>query len=119
MKSRLSWPSRRIKRANIVASTKRVRRFATMQLQRMLQILSVVGVISLSSTMPAENSVTGPELIRFRLEKEYPNLFELYQHLHTHPELSLHEEKTSQRIAGELRKIEGISVTEKVGGFGV
>lgn len=67
----------------------------------------------------AESTTTGPELIRFRLEKEYPSLFELYKHLHTHPELSLHEEKTSQRVADELRKISGIQVTEKVGGFGV
>ena len=53
------------------------------------------------------------------VEKEYPSLFELYKHLHAHPELSLHEEKTSRRIAEELRRIEGMQVTERVGGFGV
>jgi len=58
-------------------------------------------------------------LVRAGVEKDYPSLFELYKHLHAHPELSLHEENTSRRIAEELRRIEGIQVTEKVGGFGV
>ncbi len=58
-------------------------------------------------------------LVRASVENEYPNLFELYKHLHANPELSLHEEKTSQRVAEELRRIEGISVTTNVGGFGV
>ncbi|MEO5804517.1 MAG: amidohydrolase [Verrucomicrobiota bacterium] len=53
------------------------------------------------------------------VEKEYPNLLELYKHLHAHPELSLHEDKTSQRVAEELRRIEGIEVTTNVGGYGV
>ncbi|MDB6029087.1 MAG: peptidase [Verrucomicrobiales bacterium] len=58
-------------------------------------------------------------MVRGIVTKEYPELFKLYQDLHAHPELSLHEETTSQRIAAELRKIENIQVTEKVGGFGV
>jgi amidohydrolase len=42
----------------------------------------------------------------------------LYKHLHTHPELSLHEVETARRIADELRKA-GAEVTTKVGGEGV
>lgn len=60
-----------------------------------------------------------PALIHQKVQTEYASLFELYKHLHSHPELSLHEENTSQRVAAELRNIGGIEVTEKIGGFGV
>lgn len=56
--------------------------------------------------------------LRALVDEQYPQLFELYQHFHTHPELSSHEEKTSARMAAELRVI-GFEVTEHVGGFGV
>lgn len=38
-------------------------------------------------------------------------LVELYQELHASPELSLHEEKTSAKVAAEMRKL-GLEVTE-------
>ncbi len=47
-----------------------------------------------------------------------PSLIKFYKHLHQNPELSFQEEKTSARIAGELRDA-GYEVTEKVGGHGV
>ncbi len=74
--------------------------------------------VLLSGTLFANEPIALP-MVRTGVDKNYASLFELYQDLHTHPELSLHEEKTSQRIAEELRRIEGIQVTEKVGGFGV
>jgi hippurate hydrolase len=52
------------------------------------------------------------------IEKEKPSLIQLYEQLHANPELSFHEEKTSARMAGEIRAL-GFEVTEKVGGFGV
>ncbi len=52
------------------------------------------------------------------IQKEYPHLKALYEHLHAHPELSLHEEKTSGRMAEELEKI-GLKVTRRLGGHGV
>lgn len=52
------------------------------------------------------------------IEKEKPSLIQLYEHLHANPELSFHEEKTSARMAEEIRAL-GFEVTEKVGGFGV
>ncbi len=52
------------------------------------------------------------------LEKELPALEDLYKQLHSHPELSYQEEKTSGRMAKELRDL-GFEVTEKVGGHGV
>lgn len=48
----------------------------------------------------------------------YPGLEELYKHFHQHPELSLHEEKTSARLAGEMEQA-GFKVTRGVGGFGI
>jgi amidohydrolase len=58
------------------------------------------------------------EAIQSRLNKEFPSLLELYRDLHTHPELSFHEEKTAERVAAELRQA-GYEVTTHVGGFGV
>lgn len=52
------------------------------------------------------------------IQRQYPSLESLYRDLHSHPELSLKEEKTSIRIAQELEKI-GLEVTRRVGGQGV
>lgn len=46
------------------------------------------------------------------------HLIHLYEELHASPELSLHEEKTSARMAEEMRKL-GLEVTEKFGGWGL
>jgi amidohydrolase len=56
--------------------------------------------------------------IEERVNGQLDNLLTLYKTLHSHPELSLQEEKTSARLARELRDI-GFDVTEKVGGLGV
>ena len=48
----------------------------------------------------------------------YPDLAAFYQDLHRHPELSLHEETTSAKVADRLRAL-GYEVTDHVGGFGV
>jgi hippurate hydrolase len=52
------------------------------------------------------------------LREKLPALVALYKELHAAPELSLHEEKSSARMASELRTL-GYEVTEHVGGFGV
>ena len=52
------------------------------------------------------------------IHSDYPYLEALYVHLHRNPELSFHEEKTSERMAAELHSL-GFTVTEKVGGYGV
>src|SRR5438874_2415403 len=51
-------------------------------------------------------------------KKNLDSLIALYKNLHEHPELSLHEEKTSATIAKEWRAA-GLDVTTGVGGFGV
>ncbi len=72
-----------------------------------------VGLLTLTS-----QAETTTEIIHAKLEKEYPSLFELYQHLHTHPELSFQEIKTAERIADELRGA-GYEVTTNIGGHGL
>jgi len=53
-----------------------------------------------------------------QLDLDIQELVELYQHIHSNPELSLMEVKTAARLAEEVRKL-GYDVTEKVGGNGV
>jgi amidohydrolase len=50
------------------------------------------------------------------IEDDLPRLVELYQHLHSHPELSAQEERTAKTIAAELRKL-NFEVTEGVGRY--
>jgi amidohydrolase len=52
------------------------------------------------------------------LEAIYPDLEAFYIDLHQTPELSMHEEKTSAKLADRLRKL-GYEVTTGVGGTGV
>jgi amidohydrolase len=52
------------------------------------------------------------------LDAIWPDLEKLYVDLHGHPELSLHEARTSAEIASRLRAL-GYDVTDHVGGFGV
>ncbi len=44
-----------------------------------------------------------------------PQMVEWRRYLHRHPELSYHEEKTSQFVAGKLKEL-GLEVTTRVGG---
>lgn len=59
-----------------------------------------------------------PAQVQSRIDAEYPSLETLYKDLHAHPELSLQEERTSAKVAAELRSA-GFEVTEKFGGTGV
>ncbi len=56
--------------------------------------------------------------IQKQIAADFEHLQTLYKHFHTHPELSLHEQQTSARLAAELKAL-GFTVTEKVGGYGV
>ena len=58
------------------------------------------------------------KVVQSRLAQEYPSLFELYKHLHSHPELSFQEIRTAARVAEELRQA-GCQVTTNVGRGGV
>ncbi|MGE0609151.1 MAG: amidohydrolase [Pirellulales bacterium] len=51
-------------------------------------------------------------------KRHLPELFSLYQEFHKSPELSLQEERTGMKLAGELRSL-GLDVTDHFGGHGV
>lgn len=77
-----------------------------------------------SLTCAAPALAAQPDLVAARktidatIERSAPELLSLYRDLHTHPELSLQESRTSARLAQEMRKL-GLTVTEKVGGTGL
>ncbi len=87
---------------------------------KFVPILIGACLLSLVLSAPGADSASTSlrESLQARANQEYPRLFELYKHLHTHPELSLHEEKTGQRIAEELKET-GFEVATGVGGHGV
>lgn len=51
-------------------------------------------------------------------DAELPSLLTIYKDLHTHPELSMHEEKSSSLVAKEL-KAAGCEVTDHIGKYDV
>ncbi len=61
---------------------------------------------------------TGASSALAPLDSLYPDLERLYIDLHQTPELSLHEEKTSEKMAARLKAL-GYEVTTGVGGYGV
>ncbi|MCX6897229.1 MAG: amidohydrolase [Verrucomicrobia bacterium] len=66
----------------------------------------------------ADSPAAAKPQVQARVEVEYGSLFEFYKDLHSHPELSFHEERTSKQLADKLRAA-GLEVTEKIGGHGV
>jgi len=66
----------------------------------------------------AQNPAPARELAQSRVAQECPSLLLLYQHLHSHPELSFQEMQSAARVAEELRKA-GCEVTTGVGKLGV
>ncbi len=67
---------------------------------------------------PADPVKDRVDAVQKRINAEFDDLLALYKHLHTNPELSLHEVNTAERMAKELKAL-GFEVTEKVGGTGV
>ena len=78
----------------------------------------LVLIVSLLSQAASAQDTSDRAAIGAQLDPRYPALFELYKHLHANPELSLQEEKTSARVAEELKRA-GYAVTPNVGGHGV
>ena len=66
----------------------------------------------------AADEIKNVAAVSERVESNVANLIDLYTSLHSHPELSLKEEKSAARMAKEARAA-GFEVTEKVGGTGV
>ncbi len=74
--------------------------------------ICLVLALSLAPVLSAFAQQT-PEQIA---DAELPSLITIYKDLHTHPELSTHEERTSAVVARELRAA-GCEVTERVGKY--
>jgi amidohydrolase len=74
-------------------------------------LLSVLSLSILSAV-----SVLGQQTPQSVADAELPSLLTIYKDLHTHPELSTHEERSSAIVAREL-KAAGCEVTEHVGKY--
>src|SRR5437764_15460016 len=61
-------------------------------------------------------SVFGQQTPQSIADAELPSLITIYKDLHTHPELSTHEERSAGIVAKEL-KAAGCEVTEHVGKY--
>jgi len=84
-----------------------------------LRIVPLLGAMALF--IPAGLAAADPahpDEIDRAIAENYPSLEVFYKDLHSHPELSLMEEKTSAKLAAELRSA-GFAVTERFGGFGI
>ena len=81
-------------------------------------LLAITLACMLNFSGHAQNNTSARQLIDQRVSQEQTRLLELYKHLHTHPELSFQEEKTSARVAEALRGA-GYEVTTGVGRYGV
>src|SRR5438874_1766831 len=75
--------------------------------------ICLLGIFSL---FPAVAAFSQQPSIDKIAEGELPSLLAIYKDIHSHPELSAHEERTSALIAKELRAV-GCEVTEHVGQY--
>ena len=82
-----------------------------------MKLLPVLLTLACGAAWPVHAAEFQPAL-HAKLDADYPRLLALYQHLHTHPEISFQEVQTAARIAEELNQA-GFEVTAKVGGHGV
>src|SRR3954471_1783545 len=74
--------------------------------------LHFVFALALILTSPAFAQQTPQQIA----DAELPSLLTIYKDLHTHPELSTHEERSAAIVAKEL-KAAGCEVTERVGKY--
>ena len=79
-----------------------------------LLTLRLAAILLLAPSLFAADAWPG----KTQIDPIYPQIESLYEDLHRNPELSLHEVKTAEKTADQLRKI-GFEVTTGVGGTGV
>jgi amidohydrolase len=86
--------------------------------------LTAVMVVMLASFAQGDTTVRAefrPDLapvVNEVVKRDLESLLEFYRDCHTHPELSLHEKESAERIAQRLEAA-GYAVTRGVGGYGV
>jgi amidohydrolase len=78
--------------------------------------MKILRVTILSLSILISRSVFGQQTLQSLADAELPSLLGIYKDVHTHPELSAHEERTSAIIAKELRAA-GCQVTEHLGKY--
>jgi hippurate hydrolase len=74
-------------------------------------------VLALAAAIASALPVHAADLKK-SVAQDYPYLFSLYKHLHSHPELSFKEVETARRIGDEL-ELAGFEVTRQFGGTGL
>ncbi len=79
--------------------------------------LVVISIITIGFQTP-NSAQESQGAIQKEIDHEYPSLEILYRDLHSHPELSFREQKTSIRLESELRDI-GFEVSTNIGGYGI
>ena len=84
----------------------------------MKPLRSFAALACLAAPLLATPDAALRDAVAKKINADYPSLDAFYKDLHTHPELSLMEEKTSAKVATELRAA-GYDVTERFGGYGV
>lgn len=82
---------------------------ALMFVRRLLSVLFLLGLLTQRAVASDAQAWVNQHL---------DELVAFYRELHTHPELSFHEEQTARRLAESLRKVDA-EVTTGVGGHGV
>lgn len=81
-----------------------------------LQLFVVATMAVAGLPVAAQSTSAATSDLAASADRQLPTLTETYKHLHSNPELSHHEEKTSAFVAAELRKL-GYTVTERVGKY--
>ncbi len=72
--------------------------------------------LSVSLLLVSTASLFAQQTPQSLADAELPSLLTIYKDLHTHPELSMHEERSAAIVARELRAA-GCEVTERVGKY--
>lgn len=79
---------------------------------------SLLATALFAAPLAAQPLPVARDVLDGAVAREREKALALYRELHAAPELSFHEEKTSARLAAEIRAA-GFEATEKVGGWGV
>src|SRR4030095_11822240 len=87
-------------------------------MQKMLQRISGITILmkGIFLTCLTVTKLYGQSSLDLQINKELPSLIRLYEQIHTSPELSHYEEKTSTLAAKDLKSL-GFSVIENLGKY--
>jgi hippurate hydrolase len=83
-----------------------------------MRISLVFGLFMLAGSAVAGDLAARVAAVDEQIKPQIDSLVDQYKDFHSHPELSLKEERSSARMAEEARKL-GFEVTEHVGGTGL